>query len=218
YREAGRLRPYGSIAGLALLEEAGYPGFTPAERDRLARHTTAAALRPRSARWGKAERVFELLLDETEQPRILQVKSAAALGAGRIVRIRSLDGELVEYGLVADTIARGARGSFNLARPGHVALLQPLTLPFEALETVVEPLVPVRVNVSTAGREVLQALLARLRPEITGVQRDADHGSSNAPRGLSRYDAARIADALLAMRGSTPDVTEVPGGEPRAFD
>lgn len=210
----GQFRPYGSVAEVSRMEEGGFPGFSARELEILERHTTVTALQDRSARWGKGERIFEFRLDELEQPRILLVKSDAALGAGRIVRIRSLDGRLVEHGLVWDTVQRGNRGEYTLPRKDWVALLQPLVLPFEPLETVIEPLVQVPVNLNTADREVLVALLANLRRRSAGTVRDAEHRSGNDPVVFGAREAAMLADRILMLRGGTGAEVEFPVDDP----
>lgn len=202
--DPSRVVPYGAVTELSRMEEGGFPGFSARELETIQRFTTVTAIPQRTARWGKGERVFEILLDELEQPRVLQVKSNVALGGGRVVRIRSIDGELVEYGLVWDTISRGNRGIYNLPTKQYVALLQPLSLPFEPLDTVVEPLVQVPVNLNTAEKEVIAALFAHQRRQVAGVVRDSDHASSNAPPVLRPRQAEELADQVLLLRGSVP--------------
>jgi hypothetical protein len=202
--EPGRLRPYAAVAELARIAEAGFPGFDAVELEVLERFTTVSAFPQRSARFGRSERVFEIFPDELEQPRILQVKSNVGLGAGSVVRIRSLDGELVEYGLVWDTVSRGNRGTYNLPTRQYVALTQPLSLAFEPLQTLIEPLVKVPVNINTAEREVLQALFAHARLAVAGQIRDANHGASNQPLVFRPREAAELATQILVLRGSEP--------------
>src|SRR5690606_17432599 len=122
---------YRHVEEVQRITELGWPGFTPAEIDRLAEHCTAVSLRENASRFGKAERVFDIRSDELDQPRLLLVKSDAALGAGRVVRLRSLDGRLSEYAFVWSSFADGDRGTFHLPEYDVVALLQPLSLPFE---------------------------------------------------------------------------------------
>ncbi len=89
--------PYGSVREVARIATLGLPGFTADELDLLERFCTVSSLRENSAKWGKPERVFAIVEDESHERCILHVRSAAALGAGRVVRMRSTDDSLVEY-------------------------------------------------------------------------------------------------------------------------
>ncbi|MEY2981924.1 MAG: hypothetical protein RL562_2151 [Planctomycetota bacterium] len=206
YGDPGRYVPYGSVAELQRIQEGGFPGFEAREIEALARFTTTVALHDRSARFGKGERVFEILSDELQQPRILQVKSNLGLGPGRVVRIRSLDGQWVEYGLVWDTIGRGNRGTYNLSSRQYVALLQPLSMPFVPVDTVVEPLVQVPVNINTAAPEVLTALFAHARRQVSGANRE--DGATRLPPVIRRRDAANLATQMTMLRGDDAELVE----------
>ena len=219
----GRPSTYKALASpgeLGRLATLGFPSFAPAELERLSSYVGGAQLRETSARFGKAERVFEILDDETKQPRILYVKSAIALGAGRIVRLRSRDGKLVEYSMVADAIDRGNRGIYDFGDGDHIGLIRPLTQPFEPPDVIIEPLVQAPVNLNTADGELCEALLANLRRPVPGVQRDGDHRQTATPPMISPSQARELAQAIVAFRGDLSfDSNAVPVDfEPRPFD
>ncbi|MDA1222787.1 MAG: hypothetical protein O3B85_12255, partial [Planctomycetota bacterium] len=208
YGQPSRYVPYGTVAELQRIQEGGFPGFESREIETLQRFTTTVALHDRSARFGKGERVFEILTDELQQPRILQVKSNLGLGPGRVVRIRSLDGQWVEYGLVWDTIGRGNRGTYNLSSRQYVALLQPLSMPFAQIDTVIEPLVQVPVNINTADPEVLAALFAHARRQVSGANRDQNDSATRTPPVIRPRNAAELATQLTLLRGDDAELAD----------
>lgn len=210
----------GAVGELGRLAVLGLPSFTPRELERLERFLCGTAMRESSSRFGRGERVFEIALDETERPRLLRVKSAAALGAGRVVRLRSLDGKLVEYALVHDTLERGERGTYDLGGGDWLALVRPLTVAFVPPDCVVEPLVPAAVNVNTAHVELIEALLANLRRPAERNRRGDDHRVNASPPSVSEGRAAELARSIAALRGDGGPAAELDGSgfEPRAFD
>lgn len=210
----------GSVGELGRLAVLGLPSFTPRQLERLERFLCGSALRESSSRFGRGERVFEILPDETQRPRLLRVKSAAAMGAGRVVRVRSLDGKLVEYALVHDTQERGERGTYELGGGDWIALVRPLTATFTPPDCVVEPLVPAAVNLNTAPVELIEALLANLRRPAQGAQRGDDHRASASPPSLSRARAKELALSIAALRGDGGEAESLAGTEfePRPFD
>ncbi|MFO1051612.1 MAG: hypothetical protein U1F36_05320 [Planctomycetota bacterium] len=191
----------GSVGELGRLATLGLPAFSAEEIDRLSRQMSGTQLRETSARFGRAERVFAIDLDEAQRPRILAVKSSVALGAGRLVRIRSRDGKLVEYDLVADALPRGQTGVYDYGSGDHVALVRPLTQPFDPVDTLIEPLVQAPVNINTADLELCAALFANLRPPAPGRQRDGDHQQVAMPPSISPSFAHELAQILCTMRG-----------------
>ncbi len=210
----GTRKPYGSVREIRGYEAFGFPGFTDDEMGILERYCAVGMLRENSARWGRAERVFEILDDAVvAAPRILMVRSAAGMGAGRIVRIRSLDGRQQEYALVADTVNLGNRGAINLTNKEFISLMQPLQLQFDPIDTVVEPLVGVPVNVNTADPRVLTALFANLRAQTNGAVRDGQ--TVDRPPYLSPRRAADLAEQLRLLRG---DVDALPMEDAGAYN
>ncbi|MBK8978077.1 MAG: hypothetical protein IPM29_19405 [Planctomycetes bacterium] len=192
--------PYGSVSEVQRIELLGLPGFSAQQLETLERYCTTVSMRENSARFGHAERVFLIREDPLQHlPRILQVRSGAGIGAGRIVRIRSLDGVLVEYGLVAATYLGGNAAGINLPNDVAISLLHPLSQPFEPLETIVEPLVPVAVNLNTAEEPVLRAVFAHLRANVPSVVRDGE--TQRRPPYVSTRRAEELARAVIAMRG-----------------
>src|SRR5690606_25397051 len=112
----------------------------------------------------------------------------------------------------------GARGTVNLPRAWFVNLLRPLRGTYEAIETVIEPLVPPPVNVNTASREVLVAAFENLRqgrrmrpapnPDDPANQQ-TEHGSAQrlvqyGPP-IGRQRAEEIVDRIFAAGARTPD-------------
>jgi hypothetical protein len=214
-------RPLAAVGELGRLATLGMPGFEAHELARLERFLSGPQLRESSARFGKPERVFSILLDETQQPRILRVKSAVGMGPGRIVRLRSLDGKLIEYALVNDAIDRGPDGIYEFGSGDHIGLTRPLTQPFEVPDVFVEPVVSAPVNINTAEPELLGAILANLRRPVPGVQRDGDHRQTSVPPALGPAEARQLADTIVAMRGDAglADAAGLPDGlEVRPFD
>lgn len=209
-----RREGYETVEEVARIAGAGFGTFSPEEVAVLRRTTTASALAEQATTWGKPERVFE---DLEPGDHVLRVRSAAFLGGGSVVRIRSLDGEKLEYGLVWSTeVPQSYPRTVNLPGQWFVNLLLGVRQSFKGGETVVEALVPTPVNVNTARREVLAALIENVRP----TRRLGGHlrlGSAfKAP--FSRDEAQALADEILALRGDPIEGFELPGDEePRPF-
>jgi hypothetical protein len=190
--------PLGAVGELAEIVSAGAGGFTADEFDVLAAALAAGTRSQRSATWGRPERVFNAL-----QPgdRVLRVKSALHIGAGSTVRLRSrVDGH-VEYNLVMAAGNELAVRDLHLPSIFRLELLLPVTTPFPALDTEVEPLVPAPVNANTADPAVLVALFAEVRrsPDVRVV--DADNRQrQKAIRGISRTEAQTLAEEIATRR------------------
>ncbi|MBL8725780.1 MAG: hypothetical protein JNK49_17180 [Planctomycetes bacterium] len=191
-------RPFGAVGELAEIVSAGAGGFTAEELDVLTASVSTATRSQRSATWGRPERVFDAL-----QPgdRVLRVKSALHVGAGSTVRLRSrVDGH-VEYNLVMAAGNELAVRDLQLPSIFRLELLLPVTTPFPAMDTEVEPLVPAPVNVNTAAAPVLAALFAEVRrsPDVRVV--DADNRQrQKAIRGISPAEAQSLAEDIVARR------------------
>jgi len=206
----GQRAPYKSVGELAAIEAEGMGSFTAAEIDAFARVFAIDAQAETSPSWGRPERVFNEL--QGGLTRQLMVKSAMHVGAGSTVRIRSLATGQVEYGLlVRAATQRPGRAQLQLPSVFLLDLLMPVQGSFAAIDTVVEPLVPAPVNVNTASREVLAAVIANVR-RSDALQIPADNQRRNAaPPNIARSEAEDLADELCRSRGfSDEDTTAGP--------
>ncbi|MEC8253034.1 MAG: hypothetical protein VX044_07455 [Planctomycetota bacterium] len=196
----GKRVPYSSVGELLEIQQAEMGAFTSAEMDAFARVFAVDAQAESAPSWGRPERVFNDL--QGGLSRRLMVKSAVHLGAGSTVRIRNLENGSVEYGvLVRASTQRPGRAQLQLPSVFQLDLLMPVQAAFPAVDTVVEPLVPSPVNVNTASREVLTAVMANVR-RSDGLRIPADNQRrSTAPPNISRGAAEDLADELVQMRG-----------------
>jgi len=211
--------PLSSVEELARIEELGFGGFSAAEMDVLREHCTVASVRESEADFGMPQRVFEPIeVGATPwQGRTVRVRSASDLGGGTVLRIRSLDGEHVEYALCWMATEVG-QGSVNLPRPWALHLVRPVARPFAQIDTVVEALLPHPVNVNTASEEVLAAIVHGLRSG-TGARAHGDTGN----RVFGRSEAEQVARQLRALRGDLEHAELLgegvfAGAEPRPFE
>lgn len=206
----GKRTPYKSVGELIQIQDAEMGGFDAAELDAFARVFAIDAQAETAPSWGRPERVFNEL--QGGLTRRLMVKSAAHLGAGSTVRIRNLATDAVEYGVLARaSTQRPGRAQLQLPSVFQLDLLMPVQAAFPAMDTVVEPLVPAPVNVNTASREVLTALMANVR-RSSGLRIPADNQRrSTAPPTISRRAAGELADELIQLR---LDVRGLEGGGP----
>lgn len=191
-------RPYRAVGELLESANAGFGTFTAAEMDALQRVFSVDTMAANAATWGRPERIFTDL--EAGKSRVLTVKSALHLGAGSTVRLRNLRTGDVEYGLV---MAAGTqRGVPELALPSvfQLQLLFLVGQSFPATDTVVEPLIPVPVNVNTASPEVLTVLLSELRTAADVRAHEGDGPRPTLPRSLGVGEARHFADAIETLR------------------
>ena len=117
------------------------------------------------ATFGHGARVFGFFENERQQRVSLVSERVNAMTGGTLVRLRSGDGESVEYNLVWRVRLTGRAGLYNVGGD-RIELLWPVGAQFEAGETVIEPLVPVPVNVNTAEPGLLAALFANLSASL----------------------------------------------------
>lgn len=198
---AGR-EPYRAVGEIARSGDPDFGQFTAAEIAAFERHCAVGTPLETSAEFGRAERVFAI---QGDVPRSLLVKSALHLGPGSVLRLRSVrPGDTrEEYALVWSVDAQPNTGRLQLPSAFTVHLLEPLTLDWEPIDTVVEPLVPHPVNVNTADVQVLQALLTYVGVERpTGLSaKDAEQGSVDDRPALSPGEASALAQELVDARG-----------------
>lgn len=225
--ESGRrvFVPYQAVSELTRLATTGYGGFTLRELDALEEACTVASISEVGTTFGKPERVFEI----TPGGMTLQLRSAAFLAGGTVVRVRKLHEpeHAGEYNLVwsVEAPSGGVRGLVNMPRAWYVNLLRPLEGSYEPIDTVIEPLLPQPVNVNTASRTVLVAALQNLRqgrrvrpPDDPKAQanQQAEHGeqTTNMQFGppILRARAEELVDNLLALGGRTTDGGARDGG------
>lgn len=221
-----RLVPYNAVSELSRLSTVpalgnSSLGFTLRELDALEGACTVASVHEVGGNWGKPERVFSISEDRVT----LQVRSAAFLSGGTIVRVRKLHAAegTGEFNLVWSVEAPSgvAPGTVNLPRPWFLNLLRPLAGTYEAIDVIVEPLVPQPVNVNTASREVLVAALEnlrqgrRVRPASGGGAPGGDQVHGQPQRGaqfgppISRARAEEIVDRILQVGGRTAQGDDV---------
>ena len=208
----GKRVPYKSVGELLQIQGAEMGGFDADELDAFARVFAIEAQAETAPSWGRPERVFNDL--QGGLTRRLMVKSAVHLGAGSTVRIRNLASGAVEYGvLVRAATQRPGRAQLQLPSVFQLDLLMPVQGAFPAMDTVVEPLVPAPVNVNTASREVLTALMANIR-QSSGLRIPADNQRRGTePPSISRRAAGELADELIQLRVSMRGLEE--GGAQR---
>lgn len=216
--------PYASIQELTRLGALGFGAFTPEELDLFKRTCTVASMHEFGGLFGKAERVFEIMPGNLT----LQVRSASFLAGGTIVRVRDLRAPERggEFNLVWSVEAPQGpgTGTVNLPRKWFVNLLLPLRGEYQAIDTVVEPLLPQPVNVNTVSREVLVASLVNLRQgrrvrpadNLDPQAAEPPHGDQNNATEfgppVSKARAAEIADQWLAVGGRGPEGMTLPDG------
>jgi len=210
-------RPFTDVGDLTEIASAGFGSFTPDELDTLRAALSASTLETTSSTWGKPERIFEKLIGEaadvTKRSRSLAVKSALHLGAGSTVRLRNLRTGTVEYGLVMSS-RRGQQATVLKTALYQLDLLLPVTHDFPAIDTVVEPLVPIPINVNTASVEVLTAAFAELRRSADVIAHEGDgQRRMTPPLAFSRSQARELAEEIAARR--TED-DSAPGNGPFA--
>ncbi|MEO0478823.1 MAG: hypothetical protein AAF196_05030 [Planctomycetota bacterium] len=195
-------QPYGSVRELSRISELGVDTFSEEELDHLERFVTTAGLRESSDRFGRESRVFGIFArSETEPQKSLLVRGTLSLGSGRVVRLRSQDGELQEYALVARAVNGGGGNDYQLPTTGSLTLLMPLLQPFQDAETFVEPISPVPVNLNTASPEVLAALFQHIRRAPAGlVVQQGDRNSEGTPF-VSEREASSMASSITLLRG-----------------
>lgn len=216
-------RPYASVAELTQIEQIfQLGGFSIEELEVLDAHCAIGAINENATTWGKPERVFDILLDTLQRPTTLRVRSAADIGGGSVVRIRSTDGNLVEHALVYAThVPQGERGIVTLGSNWFLNLLTPLTLPFVPMDTVVERLVPVPVNVNTADETVLAALFENLRRRPRSMSHGGQREGSEPPPIMRRNQAFDLASRIVALRSNPDDlgaaVVDLAGAEVGPF-
>ncbi len=199
----GRRVPYKSVGELLEIQRARMGSFTAAEMDAFARVFAVDAQAESAPSWGRPERVFNEL--QGGLSRQLLVKSAVHLGAGSTVRIRNLATGQTEYGLLARaSTQRQGQQQLRLPSVFQLDLLMPVRGSYDAVDTVVEPLVPAPVNVNTASREVLAAALAHVRRSDELRIPGDNQRRSTAPPNISRGAAEDLADELVELRGGGP--------------
>lgn len=202
---AAMRRPFADVGELVQVAEAGFGGFSAGDMEIFARTLAVGGGHQTAPIWGRPERVFNEL-DPDKKPRVLRIESGLQCGAGATVRLRSLRTGTVEYGLVlsSSTPPPGRIKDLLLPSEFHLVLHTPVQQPFAPIDTVVEPLVPVPVNVNTASREVLQALWASLQRGGDVRLHDGSGGDrSEPPPALGRSEVADMVDQILALRSDT---------------
>jgi hypothetical protein len=217
-----KLVPYLAVSELARLASTPHGSFTLRELDVLESTCTVASVHEIGGNWGKPERVFSI----SPEGHILQVRSAAFLAGGTVVRVRKVHEPegTGEYNLVwsVEAPAGDGLGTVNLPRRWYLNLLRPLAKTYEPIDTIVEPLVPPPVNVNTASRDVLVAALLnlrqgrRVRPAQTAGQPGENvHGRNQRAEQfgppIARARAEEIVDRILQIGGRHETGDEVNG-------
>lgn len=194
--------PFTATAELAEVAKAGMGAFTPDEIDTLAQNLSVDTLATSAATWGRPERVFDDLIGG--KSKALRVKSALHIGAGSTIRLRNLRTGAVEYALVMRSRNESATEDLPW-RAFWLQLLLPVARDFPAIDTVVEPLIPVPVNVNTAPVEVLTALFCELREsdDITGHAADGRQTTAPPPS-VTRGMARELAQDIVNRRSGDP--------------
>jgi hypothetical protein len=197
-------RPFAAVGELAEIAAAGIGGFSQDELDTFEASLSPYTMAATSATWGRPERVFNALAAGDRQ---LRVKSALHVGAGSTVRLRDTKTGVVEYGLVMAASNEQAVRDLLLPSVFRLELLMPVTQSFNAIDTVVEPLVPAPVNVNTASGAVLLALFAEVRRAPSVRMHESDGRQRQTPmRGISTSDAKALADEIETMRQGDENV------------
>lgn len=201
--------PHSSVAAIQAIAEAGdgVGRFNRAEIDTLIDHCTTVGANEYSAQWSRPERVFNAQDPSASPVWYLRTKSAMPFGGGALVRIRSIrDPKQVDYNLVWTTQPSGTdRGQVDLQNRWQLNLLLPPGRAFQPMEAEVQALLPVAVNLNTADREVLIALLQNVRRGPTrnrsgDPKKDAADNRTQYGPVVDAKLAATMADELLAQR------------------
>lgn len=197
-----RRQPFASPSEFAEIERAGCGAFTPRELDLLQRSIGEVADVATAPVWGRPERVF---YDVGPGVRRLVVKSALHLAAGSAVRLRNLETDAIEYGLVMNTSTPQSAQELLLPSVFELHLLHPVQGQFPAMNTVVEPLVPAPVNCNTASVELLTAMMTGVRQSIDVRVHDASGTRRVAPmQPLPQGEARAIAERIVTLREEQP--------------
>lgn len=195
-------QPFANVAELAQIGQAGFGAFTAVELETFARNLCVGGGHRTAPLWGRPERVFDEL-DPAKGSRTLRIESGLHTGAGATVRLRDLKTGVVEYGLVVSTSTPRQGGARDLQLPSEFRLVlnTPVLQAFPAIDTVVEPLVPVPVNVNTASAEVLVALFRSLQRAMdVRVHEGQGQARREPPPPISRSEAQEFAEQLLMLR------------------
>lgn len=211
-----RFQPYASVGELQRIGEVpGTPGrFTRAQMDVLEAHCRTAGMNDYAQRFGKEVRVVNAL-DNTGSPHpALRTTDALGLGGGTVVRIRSLkDPTKQEFNFVFHSESgAGGVGEYNLQSRWRLKLLFPLQQSFEAMETVVQAMLPTAVNINTADREVIRALLANLRYTRSRNRRHEEPPTTEL-YGM-RLDPAQVDDIVQRILDERAGLTQDGPGNP----
>lgn len=202
-------RAFASVGELAEVASAGLGSFTAEELDRLEAAFSVDTLATTSATWGRPETVFDSLEPGANS---LRVKSALHIGAGSTVRLRDQKSGAVEYALVMTAMNEQFARDLHLPSLYRLTLLRPVLQAFSAIDSVVEPLVPVPVNVNTAVADVLTAVFAEVRRAPAVKVHDGDNRQRQTPlRGISHAEAQTLAEEIVALRAGDP---QTPGQGP----
>lgn len=197
-------RPFAAVGELAEIAAAGIGAFSQDELDILEASLSPYSMAATAATWGRPERVFNALQPGERQ---LRVKSALHVGAGSTVRLRDTKTGIVEYGLVMAASNEQAVRDLLLPSVFRLELLMPVTQTFNAVDTLVEPLVPAPVNVNTASGAVLLAMFAEVRRAPNVRVHESDGKQRQTPmRGISRSEAKALADEIETMRQGDENV------------
>ncbi len=204
-----KLEQYGTVRELQRFAQLGFPGFDRAELDELERHCTVGSRNQHSSRFGKPERVFGIWRDEMERQLALRVRSAADIGGGSLIRIRSTDGTRSEYNMVWSTsIPGGQQGAINLPANWWITVVKPLVHEYVPTETIVERVVPVPVNVNTASEEILTALIQSMRVKPRSMVAGGHRESIATKPYYSRRQAQSMAERIYALRTYVPGIED----------
>ena len=197
----GKRVPYRATREVVDIGKAGLGTFTTAELDKIDRVFSVAAQSETAATWGRPERVFNTL--QAGQTRTLVVKSAVHMSAGSTVRIKDLATGQTEYGLLM-TAGTQQPGQVQLQLPSvyELGLLLPVQKEFNAVDTVVEPLIPSPVNINTAPVDVLAALLTHVRRSANLRINHDNNRRAAVPPNISPSAARELALEIVDLRSN----------------
>ncbi|HHI79082.1 MAG TPA: hypothetical protein ENK02_03810 [Planctomycetes bacterium] len=188
-----RFTPWKDLGSLARVSDLELGELSAQRLEPLRSLLCFDGARPEGHALGRAVRIFNPLIPGETQD--LVVKDPASFPMGAMVRVSI--GDQVEWAMVVRH-QPGGRGwtSVKAGSLWSIRLDRPVRLEAAEGEAFVAPLLPTPINLNTASREVLVAILTGVRSR-PGVD---PHGGSVIRDPISKTTAGGIADRILAER------------------
>lgn len=189
------------------VSRAGFGDLTMDELEPIRLLLAFDGARPHGASLGKAERVFSALVPG--ETHVVVVRDPMSFPPGTVVRIRVQDA--VEWALVVDDprkLSRGLSSSASVgSSPGRLVLHRVTQLLAGEDEAIIEPLLPLPLNINTASAAALTGVFQNIRGAGSGwsmmVSPEGRHLRMQEP--LAGGRAKQLSEHLVGLRGPTED-------------